>query len=579
MRFVIAIVLFLLAFVSIGYGIAQRTILAGPASFTAGVTTDSTAPITVIDGATLHAFEGSQGLTVSGSSTVFIADGRADDVRAWVGTTSYNRISYSSKTQKLASKLVTGKEATASSPVGSDLWVDEFSGKTQLVRTVNVPNTASVIIMSDGKKAAPSHVSITWPLDNSAPWSGPLIIGGIAALLLGLIAFLWALVHARRRSGPRRKQPRNPKPPQLKRSRAGNQPAIEAPTRRGRRRNFVATGVILAGTLVLSGCSLLGSTGTGGSATPTPTSTVPGAAGLQQVAVTEPQLKHIVANIIQTVGAADAKGDAKLAATRLDGPALQLRTANYAIHAADSGIPIVPSIPNWDVEIALPQQSDTWPRAVFTVIGNRADTKSAPIGMMLVQKSPRDNYKVEYLMTLELGVPDVAPATLGAARLLNDNKLGIVAPSDLAAAYGDILIKGDDSKKNDMFSATGDKLRIAVGHDYKQKTASQLPTTASIAFSNGPGKGETIAFGTNDSGQIVAVDLDDVETVTPTEVGAAINPFPAAQALSGKTQSVTGIIATYGLQLLFYVPPVSGTGKKIELLGFAQGLVSATEVP
>jgi hypothetical protein len=575
---VIAIVLFLLAFVSIGYGIAQRTILAGPASFTAAATIDSTAPITIIDGTSLRAFDGSQSLTVSGSSTVFIADGRADDVRAWVGETSYNRVSFSSKSQTLVSKLITGKESTALSPVGSDLWVDEFSGKTQLVRTINVPDTASVIIMSDGKKAAPSHVSITWPLDNSAPWSGPLIIGGIAALLAGLVAFLWALVHARRRSGPRRKPPRNPKPPQLKRGRSGSQQAIEAPTRRGRRRNFVATSVILSGTLLLSGCSLLGSTA-GGSATPTPTSTVPGAAGLQQVAVTEPQLKHIVANVIQTVGAADAKGDAKLAATRLAGPALQLRTASYTIHAADSAVPIVSSIPSWDVEVALPQQSNSWPRAVFAVIGKPSDKKAAPIGMMLVQQSPRENYKVQYLMTLEIDVPDVAPATLGAARLINDNKLGILAPSDLASAYGDILIKGDESKKNELFSATGDKLRTAVGHDYKAKTASQLPTTAKIAFTNGPGKYDPIAFGTNDSGQIVAVDLEDVETVTPTEVGAAINPFPAAQALSGKTQSVKGIIATYGLQLLFYVPPVSGSGKKIELLGFAQGLVTATEVP
>jgi len=577
LRFVMAIVLFLLAFLSIGYGIAQRTILAGPASYTAAVTTDSAAPITVIEGPALRAFDGSQSLTVSGSSTVFIADGRADDVRAWVGKTSYNLVTFSATTQKLASKLVAGKDSTAPSPVGSDLWVDEFSGKTQLIRTVNVPDTASVIIMADGKKPAPSHVSITWPLDNSAPWSGPLIIGGIAALLAGLIVFLWALVHARRRSGPRRKQPRNPKPPQLKRGRSGTQPAIEAPTRRGRRRNFIATGVVLAGTLMLSGCSLLGPTG--GAATPTPTSTVPGAAGLQQVAVTEPQVKHIVANIIQTVGVADTKGDAKLAATRLAGPALQLRTANYAIHAADSGIPIVPSIPNWDVQVALPQQSDGWPRAVFVVIGKKGDTKAAPIGMMLVQQSPRENYKVEYLMTLELTVPDLAPASLGAARLPNDNKLGILAPSELAAAYGDILIKGDASKKNDLFSATGDKLRTVIGYDYKQKTKSQLPTTASIAFSNGPGKSDSIAFGTNDSGQIVAVDLDDVETVTPTEVGAAINPFPAAQALSGKTQSTKGIIATYGLQLLFYVPPVTDSGKKIQLLGFAQGLISATEVP
>ncbi|MEP6841921.1 MAG: hypothetical protein ABJA11_00280, partial [Pseudolysinimonas sp.] len=328
----IAIVLFLLAFLSIGYGIAQRTILAGPTSFTTSVISSSSAPITLIDGATLRAYEGSQGLTVSGGSTVFIADGRSDDVRAWVGKTSYNRIGFNVKTQKLTTKLVTGTESTAPSPVGSDLWVDEYSGKTQLIRTINVPNTASVIIMSDGKQPAPSRVSITWPLDNSAPWSGPLIIGGIAALLLGLIAFLWALVHARRRSGPRRKQPRNPPPPQLKRGRSGTQRAIESPTRRGRRRNLAATGVILAGTLMLSGCSLIGSvTGSGSSPTPTPTSTLPGAAGLQQAAVTEPQLKHIVATIIQTVGDADTKADPKLAATRLDGPALQLRVANYAI--------------------------------------------------------------------------------------------------------------------------------------------------------------------------------------------------------------------------------------------------------
>jgi hypothetical protein len=578
LRFVTAIVLFVLAFLSIGYGIAQRTILAGPSSFTASVTTDTSAPITVIDGPTLHAFEGSQRLTVSGSRTVFIADGRSDDVRAWVGKTSYNQIGFNVKTGKLTAKLIQGAESTAPSPVGSDLWVDEFSGKSQLVRTIKVPDTASVIIMSDGKQPAPGNVWITWPLDNSAPWSGPLIIVGIGALLLGLVTFLWALVHARRRSGPRRKQPRNPKPPQLKRGRAGAQPAIAAPPRRGRRRNFVATGVLLAGTMVLSGCSLLGTVGETGSATPSPTSTIPGAAGLQQAAVTEPQLKHIVATIIQTVGDADGKGDPKLAATRVDGPALQLRVASYAIHQADSSIPIVPSIPNWPVKVALPQQSDKWPRAVFTVL-DPPDPKAAPIGMMLVQQSPRENYKVEYLMTLELSVPKVAPATLGAARLLNDNKLGILAPTDLAAAYGDILIKGDKSAENKYFSATGDKLRTAVGYDYKQKTAADLPSTASIAFTNGPGKGETIAFGTNDSGQIVAVDLNDVETVTPTETGAAINPGPATKALSGKAQSVKGIISTYGLQLLFYVPPVSKPDEKIQLLGFAQGLIAASEVP
>ena len=231
MRFVVAIVLFLVAFLSIGYGIAQRTILAGPASFTVGGDHR-------VDGADHH-HRRPDPARLRGQSEpdgVGQFDGlhrrrprRPTCGRGWARPATTASAS-ARRPRSSTAKLVAGRDSTAPSPVGSDLWVDEFSGKTQLIRTINVPDTASVIIMADGKKAAPSHISITWPLDNSAPWSGPLIIGGIAALLAGLIAFLWALVHARRRSGPRRKQPRNPKPPQLKRGRTGTQPALEAPT-------------------------------------------------------------------------------------------------------------------------------------------------------------------------------------------------------------------------------------------------------------------------------------------------------------------------------------------------------------
>jgi hypothetical protein len=66
--------------------------------------------------------------------------------------------------------------------------------------------------------------------------------------------------------------------------------------------------------------------------------------------------------------------------------------------------------------------------------------------------------------------------------------------------------------------------------------------------------------------------------VKPVEAGAAVNPKGQVKALSGKTASTRGIVATYGLQILFYVPPVSATDQKIVVLGYAQGLVSAVEV-
>ncbi|WFR66405.1 hypothetical protein P9139_16395 [Curtobacterium flaccumfaciens] len=56
-----------------------------------------------------------------------------------------------------------------------------------------------------------------------------------------------------------------------------------------------------------------------------------------------------------------------------------------------------------------------------------------------------------------------------------------------------------------------------------------------------------------------------------------MNTEGAVKALSGVDSSTKGISATYGVQLLFYVPPV-GTDDKVVLLGFTQGLTAASEV-
>ena len=97
-------------------------------------------------------------------------------------------------------------------------------------------------------------------------------------------------------------------------------------------------------------------------------------------------------------------------------------------------------------------------------------------------------------------------------------------------------------------------------------------------FSHAPGEDPVVSFGTNDAGQIVALELADTETVRPVEAGAAVNPNGAVKALSGKAQTTRGITATYGIQLLFYVPQAGAEGQKITLLGYTQALVSATEV-
>ncbi len=576
MRFVLAIVLFVTALVAIGLGVAQRTIFQGPDHVTAAVDVAGDAPFTVIDGDVLNSHPGTQLVSVTGTGTdpVFMAYGRTDDVQAWVGEASSSTIGYDAETVELTADTTTGTEEESPSPAGSDLWIQEFAGEGSLVRKVNVPSDVSLLIASDGTAAAPAEISVTWPLDNSTPWSSPLIIAGIGALLVGLIVLIWALVHARRRHGPRRKTPKMPKPPkpqQLKPAPKRAALTASVPETRGRRRAFVALPLLLVGTVALSACTAEGS------ALPsaTPSATDAAVAEVEPPVVTERQFDRIVSQIGESVTAADEARNAKAASRRLAGPALELRTANYAAIGADAAVTPVGAFPVGEVDLILPQRLHEWPRVVFAILSGSESDKFAG---MFVQESPRTQYKVHYLMRLTQSVPEVAPTDLGASRLAPDNKLLAYTPEQLAAEYGDILINGDESPYVDHFDAENDLLREKFGAAYKTQRRADLQNAA-VEFASKAGEEEPYAFATNDTGAIVAVDLREIETVKPAEAGAAVNPTGAVKALSQKQTTTKGITAEYGMQVLFYVPALTAEDQRVKVLGFTQGLVAAAEVP
>src|SRR6188768_3779412 len=122
----------------IGYGIAQRTILAEPDEVALAASTTSEATVTVVDGAALNAFEGSQTLTVNGEGQIFAAYGRTSDVLAWIGDTTYNVVSYDAETGELVTETVPGAETEVPNPDGSDLWLDDYIKEDNLTLTVNV---------------------------------------------------------------------------------------------------------------------------------------------------------------------------------------------------------------------------------------------------------------------------------------------------------------------------------------------------------------------------------------------------------------------------------------------------------
>lgn len=574
MRFVLAIVSFIVAATMVGFGIAQRTILAQPDKVTLSASVDSDATVTVIDGATLNSFDGSQTLTVTGPGQVFAAYGRTSDVLAWIGDTTYTAVSRDAESGELVSETVPGAETEVPDPNGSDLWLDDYVKDGELTLTVNVPEDISFIIASDGVEPAPSDIAVAWPIDNSTPWAGPLIVGGALVLLLGIGFLLWATHHMRSTRGPRRKMPKVPKKPVYKPVRK----PVEA-TASGRRRGMIAVPVVLVGALTLAGCSPDFWPGGSAGPTPEPSASVPAGAELSPPAVTVRQVERIVAKISAVVAEADEARDGALLETRFDGPALELRLTNYTIRGNDPAQPGLPAIPEGPVKLTLPQQTASWPRTVFAVIQDDKDATIPPVALMLVQEDPRSDYKVTYAITLEASavLPDVAPASVGAARLPADTGLLAMTPTEVVEAYGEILMKDVESTSYLAFEAEGDTLRQSVGLAAKNDLKASLPTTATMSFTNGVGPGPAIALSTNDAGAIVAVNLLEATTVAPVEAGAAVNPTGQVKALSGITVTQKGVVATYSDQLLFYVPP-AGSNAKIVLLGYSTGLITATEI-
>ena len=153
MRFVLAIVFFVLALGTMGTGIAERTFLAGPDQVTLATTASHQAPVVVIDGAALNAYPEAQTVKMAGSPTSFAAYGRTSDVLAWIGNTNYTEVSLNPKTDELQSKFHHGEATKVPNPSGSDLWLQQYKFGEFAQFRAKVPASMSVIAVSNGKDA------------------------------------------------------------------------------------------------------------------------------------------------------------------------------------------------------------------------------------------------------------------------------------------------------------------------------------------------------------------------------------------------------------------------------------------
>lgn len=624
MRFVWAVVAFVLATLLIGAGIAQRTIFLGPSEQQTELSIDEPTPYVLVDGAVLRENPGQQTLLVRGDGDVFAAYGRTADMEAWLSDATYTSVALG-KDGDPESTVVEPAEADDDSdgasagdgaepgrdPAGSDLWLDSFTEKDQLITDMQLPEGMSVLIAHDGKDPAPDDIVVSWPLNTSTPLVGPLITAGGAVLLFGLVMYVLAIRHQRRGRGPRRKGPgpmpatepidtavesapvrkaleENPTETDVDKpsdSDAEKPAGTEKTERRalGRRRRFLVIPALGLAGLMFAGCSSDSWPQLeGASPTPSPTQTVITPENQKPPAVTEAQASRILQKVSSTLEKADEEMDADLAATRLEGLALDARETDYRLRAKLTDRPAPAAIPTEAIEVLLPQATDAWPRTVLVLSKSKSDDSVPPVILTMTQADPWSNYKVTDIAEMQASteIPQLAPAWLGTS-MITDNAAAFLtlAPDEIASAFSDVVDTGEKSEYYSAFDsgsiALADSIqesRDAVKKDLADKDASE---TTKTAFDIAPSTDQPVAMATLDSGAIVAVSLIDSETITPTSDDAVIRfgDNDEAKTLTGAEEASNGVTTTYGLQLFFSVPS-QGSTEQIRLLAVHQDLLN-----
>ena len=291
-------------------------------------------------------------------------------------------------------------------------------------------------------------------------------------------------------------------------------------------------------------------------------------------ATTVVQSQDVLTDVGAVLAAADAALDAAQLPPRVEGPALAVRTAEYARATATAGAKPPTALPTDEQALIVPQ-TDVWPRTQL-VVTKQPDDLQAPRILVMQQTAPREPYRLWGWGRMGAGVqmPATAAPETGSPVLAPDATGLLVTPAEALQQYADVLANGAASAYAATFQP--DTFRTSI-------EAARAATVAGVQAA-GIGDRDLHARGrrrwsrsqTVDGGAIVVGQLTTVSTVTLTVAGGTIpisDPFYAA--LTGKQSAASNFVRTFTDVLVMYVPP-AGSAALVQLLAAEHAVTSAT---
>lgn len=207
MRFVYAIIAFLLGLVLLGLGITQLT-AETEETYTVETEGAQEAPFTVITDDVIDAEDGRDEFTIEAEGEYLIALGRTYDVEAWLDDAAHNRLTGfepsddPDQPSRFVAEFIDG-ETDVPDPSTSDLWVSVETAEGEMPYRWDTPDEAgdwALLIYREDDEPAPAAITTTETVTLSA-------VGGIVLTVIGALLILLALgLFYRALSAPRRKK-------------------------------------------------------------------------------------------------------------------------------------------------------------------------------------------------------------------------------------------------------------------------------------------------------------------------------------------------------------------------------------
>lgn len=582
LRFKTAVALVLLGLLTLLAGIGQKTVWAPAETVTATAATDAeAAPLTVIDQKLRTLEGGTVTIKVKGEGSFLLAAGRPDDVTAWVGKTAHNTVNGLSEDKKSLKVERTDGEAAAPSPAGSDLWVSTEKANGELDYTWSAPADGewSLLLASDGTKPAPSSISMTFPNDTSTPWAIPLmVIGGLLMLAGGALLVF---------------KPKGRTPGQGGSAAGGGNllsqlAAAGAKARAGIKAKTGAkagsgSSARLSVAVAASTAALLAGTGAVAQATtpePSATPDAPSSASASRNAsgdgdspvLLDAQFRRILEQVSSATAAGDAAKDAKKLATRVAGTELEVRTQNYKIRSRVASYDARMPVRATKLLTTVVTSKRTWPRSVLAV--TQGEGNVVPQLLTLVQKSPRENYKLVGTSPLQPGTTFPAIARNGTETLAPGDKSGLLySGQEALSGLADRLTKENSTFKNKLVEGQSSPY-IADTLSY-QADVVKSGVNGEFAFTHKVVPDGTVVFRTSDGGALVLGRLTFNFDGTPKSEGDKLSIGNDAAVLAGGKETTTGMVLNFAESVAVYVPP-TGSKDPMKLVAGTRGLVGAS---